>query len=650
MAKQRASKRRASKPRGPGEAPDLRTVLAAWADLAGGDGEVAAERYAELGGRALALGHAPLAYEILRHGLATHAEHPRLLYLAALASAKTGSYAAAADCLRTLLPRLKPRSSLYVEAKSLEGRIAKDRWARLPAGRERDAAGDTAVNAYEAAYQASRSYFPGINAATLNVLLGRGSRGRALAEAMRDQCLKALSKSRAPDPWLLATLGEACLLLDARADALRWYRRAARAAKRRIGDIATMRRQLKLISTVQPVGREFYAALKVPTVAVFTGHMLDHPGRLPPRFPPQLEAAVAKAIRTELAASDVGIGYCSAACGADILFIEEMQRRGAEVHVTLPFNREDFLATSVAFAGPGWMRRFERALERATRVTYGVRERYLGDDMLFQYTAALTQGNALLRAQQLETEALLIAVADPGEAEPPGGTRSTLASWDRVGLPARLIDLGAIRAAGGGVASASGRTAAPETAAAGSAQRRIRTMLFADMVGFSKLQEEDTPAFLVNFLGEIARVVRGSRVAPLFLNTWGDGLFLVFEDVPDAADFALKLRDAVRRTRWTDHGLPAETSIRIGMHTGPVFPAVDPILQRDNFFGSHVNRAARIEPVTAPGAVYVSEQTAALLAAARSTAFACDYLGSLPLAKHFGESVLYRLRRAQESE
>jgi class 3 adenylate cyclase len=84
------------------------------------------------------------------------------------------------------------------------------------------------------------------------------------------------------------------------------------------------------------------------------------------------------------------------------------------------------------------------------------------------------------------------------------------------------------------------------------------------------------------------------------------------------------------------------------MHTGPVFPAVDPVIEIRNFFGSHVNRAARIEPVTAPGAVYVSEQTAAVLAAANQHRFACDYLGATQLAKNYNISALYRLRRANE--
>ena len=91
-------------------------------------------------------------------------------------------------------------------------------------------------------------------------------------------------------------------------------------------------------------------------------------------------------------------------------------------------------------------------------------------------------------------------------------------------------------------------------------------------------------------------------------------------------------------------------SIRIGMHTGPVFRGLDPIIRRDGFFGAHVTRAARIEPVTARGSVYVTEQMAAALAGSGSRDFFCDYLGSVPLAKHYGSNKLYRLRRALETE
>jgi hypothetical protein len=52
----------------------------------------------------------------------------------------------------------------------------------------------------------------------------------------------------------------------------------------------------------------------------------------------------------------------------------------------------------------------------------------------------------------------------------------------------------------------------------------------------------------------------------------------------------------------------------------------------------------------APGSVYASSELAFVLAASGNAAFVTDYLGLLPLAKGFGSSALYRLRRADEAE
>ena len=622
-------------------AVELRRLIAAWEQREAAGWDAAA--YREGGRRALEFGHPTLAYEILRQGHTLYPAEHELTYLAALAAVRAGSYAEADALIEGLGPRLRRKDPLYAEARSLEGRIAKDRWARLPDGPARRAAGERAAAAYAAAHAASGDHFPAINAATLQALLGNRAGSLALATATRRLCLKCMDEQGRADHWLYATLGEACLLSGEEKQAADWYRRAVRRARGRAGDLASMRRQLRLMSGSFEVPETVRAALAAPQVVVFTGHMLDRPGRIHERFPARLEAQVTRAMAAELETVDAGIGYSSAACGADIIFIEQMLKRGAEVNVILPFAEADFLDTSVSFAGTAWVRRYHRALQRATRVSRAVHERYLGDDILFGYTAALTQGQAVLRAQQLETGVLQLALLDASDTELTGGTHSAVSAWEQLGLPSRRIDLGALR---GSRATATQPAPAPGTAA----RREVKTMLFADMVGFSKLQEQDTPAFLVHFLGEIARVVGGAGVKPAFLNTWGDGLFMVFDEVTDAAEFALKLRDAVLKTDWSAHGLPSGTSIRIGMHAGPVFPAEDPIIGRRNFFGAHVNRAARIEPVTAPGAVYISEQMAALLAASGARQFACDYLGSMELAKHYGESVLYRLRRAHEGE
>jgi class 3 adenylate cyclase len=61
-----------------------------------------------------------------------------------------------------------------------------------------------------------------------------------------------------------------------------------------------------------------------------------------------------------------------------------------------------------------------------------------------------------------------------------------------------------------------------------------------------------------------------------------------------------------------------------------------------------VSQAARIEPVTPPGQVYVSEAFAAAAAARGVQVFTCDYVGRLPLAKGYGDYPLYHLRWASE--
>ena len=77
----------------------------------------------------------------------------------------------------------------------------------------------------------------------------------------------------------------------------------------------------------------------------------------------------------------------------------------------------------------------------------------------------------------------------------------------------------------------------------------------------------------------------------------------------------------------------------------PVFRGFDPIIGRDNYFGSSVTKAARIEPVTPPGMVYASEAFAATLAATERDEFSLEYIGRMALAKGYGESRIYRLDR-----
>ncbi len=549
---------------------------------------------------------------------------------------------------------------------SLRARLWKDAFQRAPdrADAMRDAM--RARDEYLKAYALAHDPYPGINAATLACLLGdRGAARRIAAEVLATLARAAASRS----VWDLATDGEARLLLGDIEGASRSYVAAQALASGSAGTVATMRRQVALLARAIPEANDVLRLLRAPDVVAFAGHMVDAPDRAVPRFPASLVPAAHAALRDHVAHLHQPIVFTSAACGADLLFIDAALERGAEVNVVLPFDRRDFIRTSVAVGGDEWLRRFDDALARATRVIMATEENHLGDDILFEHAAKLAEGFAMLRAAQLETAPSLLCLIDASLGGRVGGTLTSYARWQRnVGAP-QVIDLSALRnqpstdagasAALGGdpptrpgasddaaaVPGANG-TLMPGTASAAPVpQRTLKTLLFADFSGFSRVQDAFAPQFHERFLQIGAAQIAASPVKPLDAKTWGDGLYVVFESPSDGAEFALRFLERTLEVDWTAAGLSATNRIRIALHAGPVFRGFDPVMGRNDYFGSSVTRAARIEPVTLPGTVYASEAYAATLAASGQRDYALEYIGRLPLAKGYGESRIYRLDR-----
>jgi hypothetical protein len=110
-------------------------------------------------------------------------------------------------------------------------------------------------------------------------------------------------------------------------------------------------------------------ALETPQkVVLFSGHMIDAPGRATPRFPPNSEPIAAAAIAAAL--GDLGVGpddlaICGGACGGDLLFAEAALARGARLEIYIPFEEATFLEQSVDFANADWRARFFAAKARA---------------------------------------------------------------------------------------------------------------------------------------------------------------------------------------------------------------------------------------------------------------------------------------------
>ncbi len=307
--------------------------------------------------------------------------------------------------------------------------------------------------------------------------------------------------------------------------------------------------------------------------------------------------------------------------------------------MVLPFDGEEFIEASVRPAGAEWVDRFRACSAKATTLRYATEDRYLGDDHLFGYCSQLAMGLALLHARHLSAAAEQIVVWDGKPPSGPAGTAVDMANWRRTGMPQRVIPVG------NGFQPPPGVSVPPRRV-----ERRTRAMLFGDVKGFSRLSDDQLPRFIEVFLGCFAQIIERYRSDIRLVNTWGDGLFLVFDDAGAAANCALALQEAVSRVDRARYRLPLDMALRIGIHLGPVYTARDPILMRDNFFGAHVSRAARIEPVTPEGCVYVTETMAAVLALHNADAFTCEYVGMTEAAKHYGAMRMFLLGRQGEGE
>ncbi|MBK7660427.1 MAG: hypothetical protein IPJ28_15455 [Betaproteobacteria bacterium] len=386
---------------------------------------------------------------------------------------------------------------------------------------------------------------------------------------------------------------------------------------------------------------EVTAALSPPPVIVFSGHMIDRADRPRARFPATLEPAVREALRERIAAIGPAAAYGSAACGADLLCLELVREMGGETHVVLPFPAADFRRESVEFAGGSWGVRLDAALAAASSVTVASDHYASGSAATYEYANLLLTGMGRLRAQALGSSLEALAVLDPGAAGAAGGAGSAASLWSGLGIARHEVDLARLRGDSAGTVS---EAPVPPTLAAG-LRHEMRSLLFADAVGYSRLTEDQIPRYVEKFLqpwrGSTARRSTASST-----ETAGDGLYLVFRNAPDAARYALELNELASVRDWASLGLPEEFDLRIALHAGPVYCGRDPVTEGALFTGPHTSRAARIEPITPPGQVYASAAFAAVAAASGADDLNLRYVGRLPLAKGAGQMALYHVERA----
>ncbi len=131
-------------------------------------------------------------------------------------------------------------------------------------------------------------------------------------------------------------------------------------------------------------------------------------------------------------------------------------------------------------------------------------------------------------------------------------------------------------------------------------ERRLATILMADIVGYSRMMEANEERTLRVFRGhrEIFDAMLVQHRGRMF-NTAGDAVLAEFPSAVDAVRCATEIQSALR-TR-NDHLAPDERmQFRIGVNLGDV------IVQGTDLLGDGVNVAARIQTAAEPGGVCVS--------------------------------------------
>jgi class 3 adenylate cyclase/tetratricopeptide (TPR) repeat protein len=134
----------------------------------------------------------------------------------------------------------------------------------------------------------------------------------------------------------------------------------------------------------------------------------------------------------------------------------------------------------------------------------------------------------------------------------------------------------------------------------GSPQRKLVAILAADIVGYSRLMEEDEAATVDDLKGHQAVILpavgrHGGRV----IDTAGDGILAEFPSVINATECAVEIQ-TIMVTRTEGRPESRRMRFRIGINLGDV------IHDETRIYGDGVNVAARLQTYAEPGGVVVS--------------------------------------------
>lgn len=304
------------------------------------------------------------------------------------------------------LDQLAESSPDHPDVPGFLGRVYKDMWRttfskaekledRLRAAMKNATVARRSLETYQTAVRRDfNRFYHGVNVVTLAVLLEHVARANQRAPKCDVPDLEELkvvvrlaAKGALERPeeeiWARATLGELALVAGQMGEALEEYEQAIADPDLTWFSVRSMHEQVQLFhqlgfraEAVGPVADLLQARCeelghpghRYGKVVIGSGHMIDTPDRETSRFTPEMQAAVRAAIAQRLEQWKIGrgdLGVCGGARGADILFAEECERRGASVRLMIAKELDAFVERSVRLPGSDWSARFHALCEKS---------------------------------------------------------------------------------------------------------------------------------------------------------------------------------------------------------------------------------------------------------------------------------------------
>lgn len=132
-------------------------------------------------------------------------------------------------------------------------------------------------------------------------------------------------------------------------------------------------------------------------------------------------------------------------------------------------------------------------------------------------------------------------------------------------------------------------------------ERRLTTILAADVVGYSRLMSADERGTLARLRAHRKELLdpKAAEYRGRTVKLMGDGALMEFGSVVDAVLFAVEVQRAMA-ARNADVPADRQITFRIGINIGDI------IVVGDDIYGDGVNVAARLESLAEPGGICIS--------------------------------------------